>query len=426
MRSLSVLFLLLIACQPNREPPGSDPNDRPQAEGRDRLRDQLGSLTGFPQLDSSLHVRQTIVADLFSDKLGLVVLTASNRQDSVSLNTVRLYRWVDDGYMQSDTIELPRAVRSQAYPVDAHSGSELVLHTSDSLRRNGLTILGIDRTAPRWRYLFRIDSLQPVFYRMSDNTMGLLQYDSLSDFSFGSIVFPKRLYRITGDVYARRAYDSTWIRLIRYTRDSIYQSFQLEREQIRKSGTGQDREKSARYLRALMAFVVFDPSWLHARTFLQTEKSFMAPYLVSTHIDAIQRLILSNRVAPFVEVSTTAEDESEVLLLAEFDETLERGNQTHAALILDRLAPLVTDLGLALRLVEVSTNPGNALALVLSARNLLQRFADRGVPSAVVVRRLGLLERRLGNEEAAQMLLRRSLLYDSTSAEAAEIRHSLP
>ena len=78
------------------------------------------------------------------------------------------------------------------------------------------------------------------------------------------------------------------------------------------------------------------------------------------------------------------------------------------------------------RLTEIASLPGNTFALVNASKHFWRIISERYPNAAIAYRRWGILERRLGNEDTAQVLLRRSLLLDSTSREALEIRQSLP
>jgi hypothetical protein len=132
------------------------------------------------------------------------------------------------------------------------------------------------------------------------------------------------------------------------------------------------------------------------------------------------------RVAPFVEATSNPAEEEQVILLAEFDEAFRRGDQYRASLVLPRLARIVTDQTLMERLTDIATLPGNTFALVESAKTFWRIISERYPNAGIAYRRWGILERRLGNEDSAQMLIRRSLMFDSTSREANEVRQSLP
>lgn len=414
-----------VGCINNKAPAGTDPNDRPQAEGRDRLKSSLGSLTSLPATNRKI---QFVLRDRFlPDRLELVLVTTPIA-DSIRGRSSRLdlYKWSGNSYDLQDTIGIQSVFAPMTGNVDRNGLQDLLCYTHDSLGRNGLTVMTTDPDRSKWKYLFRIDTVVPVFYKLSDSTFGLIQYDSVVEWSFGKLYYPKRLYRITNGVYARRAYDSTWSRLIRYMRDSIYQSFQLEREQIRSRTGGLTIDESRKYLKALTSFVFFDPSWLHARTFLLSERNVMAGHVSGVVVGFIDQLLSLARVSPFVELSQTPEQEQLIILLSEFDHYLGRGDQLAASLILRRLSPVITDPLMIFRIVDLSSSPGVAFALVDAARDMLALHHSRNPYSAPVMRKMAQLDRRLGYEDSAQMHIRRSLMYDSTSQEAIDLRNTLP
>jgi hypothetical protein len=425
----AILFLAalqFVACERNVKPLGIDPNvDRPQSEGRDKLRDDLGTLTALPASEPNRKISMLYRGMFYPNELGLFVTTVST-VDSVKLPPrLELHRWQDGSLRRLDTVSLPvQSFRKR--DVNNDKIDDLVCNTLDTVGRPGLTILRTDAATGRMRYMFRIDTIRPVFYKLADSTLGLLQYDSLVDWSVGSFVVPKRLYRISQDVYMRKAFDSTWLRVIRYMRDSVYQSFQAERERVR-TVTGQvGIEQAEKYLRALGALVMLNPSWVSARSFLANERTFMAGHMTESTIAFIDRMLGLPRVSPFVEVAHTPEEEEYVILLSEFDEAFRSGDQSRAAIILPRLGRVLRDQATIERVSEIATLPGNALVLVEATTDFWELIASRYPNAAIAYRRWGILERRLGREDTAQVLLRRSLMLDSTSREAQEIRQSLP
>lgn len=416
------VLLLLISCEPNRKPLGIDPKNKPQGEARDRLLAMFGSLTALPDPGNGRTIHLVQRGVIYPKQLSLVVTTADSQ---LNQKRVELYQWVSDSYVLRDA--LPLNVRDiQLRNVDKDETDELVLRTADSLRRRGMTILSTDRSTNKFKYLFRIDTVEPVLYRLLDTTVGLLQYDSLNDWSIGTFHFPSRLYRLQDGVYARKAFDSTWLRMIRYMRDSVTQVFQLEREKLRQH-TGEVSYANAKnYLRAIGGLAVLNRSWIDARTFLLAERTYMAGHVSETALAFIDRLLGMPRSAAFVEVAATPAEESQVILLAEFDEAFRKGDQYRASLVLPRLARILTDQPTIERITDIATLPGNTFALVSAAKEFWRIIAERYPNAGIAYRRWGILERRLGNEDTAQVLLRRSLMLDSTSREAQEIRQSLP
>jgi hypothetical protein len=310
--------------------------------------------------------------------------------------------------------------------VDRNKVQDAVCRTSDSLGRRGMTILTTDPASNKFKYLFRIDTIEPVMYRMLDTTVGLIQHDSLVDWSVGSFTVPSRLYRLVGGVYARKAFDSTWLRLIRYMRDSVTETFRIEREKVRQIAGEVSVEQSKKYLQALGGLVLLNPSWISARTFLSGERTYMGGHVSESALAFLDRMLGMPRVAPFVEVATSQAEEDQVILLAEFDESFRKGDQYKASLVLPRLARVVTDQGLMERITDIASLPGNTFALVEAAKDFWRIIAERYPRAGIAYRRWGILERRLGNEDSAQVLIRRSLMFDSTSREAGEVRQSLP
>lgn len=421
---LSVL-LFFTSCERDIKPVGIDPNNRPQAEGRDKLRDELGSLTAIPSAGANRVIQLIQRGRFFQDHLGVFITTKPQPDTGKWQPRVELYRWTQDALQRVDTLTLG-VVTMATTNVNNDPIDDLLCYTIDTLRRPGLALLSTDAESGRMRYLFRIDSIRPVFYKLDDNTYGLIQYDSLVDWSVRSHHFPKRLFRVESGVYARKAFDSTWLKLVRYMRDSIQQSFQLEREQVRGITGAVSYEQTQKYLRALGGLTVLNPSWINARSFLSAEKSFMSGHLSPTAIGYIDRLLALPKVGPFVEAANTPAEEQQIILLAEFDESFGRGDQQSAALVLVRLAHVLQDQATIERVTELASLPGNTLVLVDAARQFWSIISSRYPNAAIAYRRWGILERRLGNEDTAQVLLRRSLMLDSTSREALEIRQSLP
>ena len=358
----------------------------------------------------------------FPRSLSLVVTTADSQlQDRY----IELYQWEKDHYVIRDALPLD-VYEISVRNVDRNDRQDVICRTVDSLKRRGLTILTTDPATNKFKYLFRIDTVEPVMYRMPDTTIGLLQYDSVVDWSVGSFHFPSRMYRLQDGVYARKAFDSTWLRMIRYMRDSVSAVFQLEREKIRQATGAVSYEDSKSYLRAIGGLAILNPSWMDARSFLAGERSYMAGHVSELGLAFLDRLLGLPRVGPYVEVATSPDEEALVMMLAEFDESFNRGDQYRASLILPRIARVIREQRLMERLTEIASLPGNTFALVNASKHFWRIISERYPNAAIAYRRWGILERRLGNEDTAQVLLRRSLLLDSTSREALEIRQSLP
>jgi hypothetical protein len=414
--------LLVVSCEPNRHPLGTDPKNRPQGEARDRLAAMFGSLTELPDPGHGRAIQQIERGILYKDQLSLLITTSDSQRNA---GQIELYQWANSAYVRRDAISL-NVNQLSLRDVDRDRIQDAVCRTSDSLGRHGMTILTTDAATNKFKYLFRIDTVEPVLYRLADTTIGLLQYDSLVDWSVGSFQVPSRLYRIVDGVYARKAFDSTWLRLIRYMRDSVTETFRLEREKVRQITGAVTLEQSKKYLSALGGLVLLNPSWVSARNFLMGERTYMAGHVSESALAFLDRMIGMPRVAPFVEVASTPAEEDQVILLAEFDEAFRRGDQYRASLVLPRLARDVTDQALMERLTEIAAIPGNTFALVEAAKTFWQIIAQRYPNAGIAYRRWGILERRLGNEDSAQVLIRRSLMFDSTSREAQEVRQSLP
>ena len=382
----------------------------------------FGSLVELPQASSGRTIHLVQRGMFYPRQISLIVTTADSQ---LNARNIELYQWEKDGYALRDALPL-NVEHISVRNVDRNDREDVICRTIDSLKRRGLTILTTDPASNKFKYLFRIDTVEPVMYRMPDTTIGLLQYDSLVDWSVGSFHFPSRMYRLQDGVYARKAFDSTWLRMIRYMRDSVSAVFQLEREKIRQATGAVSYEASKNYLRAIGGLAVLNPSWMDARNFLAGERSYMAGHVSELALAFLDRLLGLPQVGPFVEVANTPEDEALVMMLAEFDESFERGDQYRASLILPRIARVIREQRLMERVTEISSLPGNTFALVNAAKDFWRIVSERYPNAAIAYRRWGILERRLGNEDTAQVLLRRSLMLDSTSREALEIRQSLP
>jgi hypothetical protein len=416
------VLLLVTSCEPNRRPLGIDPKNKPQGEARDKLLEMFGSLTTLPDPGPGRTLHLIERGLLYPKQLSLVATSADSQ---LRAQRIELYQWSKDQYVLRDALPL-NASSVSLRNVDRDDRQDVILRTSDSLGRRGMTILATDPASSKFRYLFRIDTIEPVLYPLQDTTIGLLQYDSLTDWSVGTFHFPSRLYRLQDGVYARKAFDSTWLRMIRYMRDSVTQVFQVEREKLRQQAGEISLETAKNYLRALGGLAVLHRSWIDARTFLQAERSYMSGHVSESALAFIDRLLSAPRSAAFVEVATTPAEEQQVILLAEYDEAFLNGDQYKASLVLPRLARVLTDQPTIERVTDIAALPGNTFALVIAAREFWQIIAQRYPNAGIAYRRWGILERRLGNEDSAQVLLRRSLKLDSTSREAQEIRQSLP
>ncbi len=382
----------------------------------------IGSLTALPAADAGRTIQHIHRGVFYPKQLSLLITTSDSQQQNKRLE---IYQWSNTGYGRRDVLPL-RISELSLRDVDRNQVQDAICRTSDSLGRRGMTILTTDATTNKFKYLFRIDTIEPVLYRMIDTTIGLIQYDSLVDWSVGKFQLPSRLYRLVEGVYARKAFDSTWLRLIRYMRDSVTETFRVEREKVRQIAGEVSLEQSKKYLQALGGLVLLNPSWVSARTFMSGERTYMAGHLSENALAFLDRMMGLPRVAPFVEVANSQADEDQVILLAEFDESFRKGDQYKASLVMPRLARVISDQALMERITEIASLPGNTFALIQSAKHFWRVIAERYPRAGVAYRRWGILERRLGNEDTAQALIRRSLMFDSTSREAQEARQSLP
>lgn len=428
---------MLVSCERRPKPADVNISDQPQSGSRERLAQLIGDLTFVPQVSTDSTIQFLVrgpVRDSSFEVAACVVKASclSSQMDSNCSSELRFYRWNGEqkSFHVQDQFHIGRAVALRVLPL-SHDGEEQVMLTAKRGAKTGLFIFGRNTSGDSIALWHSFDSTVPNTYVLPDHRYALIEQDSstVRQISGLRVSLPRRFYVAHHAGIEEALNDSVWNAVVQHTRDSTHQIYLLVRDESLREGHGVVGDH-ALLVQLLLGEALYDSSWTAVQAELKRELDKISTRLTSAEVTNILKLLGTNRLGPFVHVFPPQMNANLAHTIANFDDAIDASNYSLAAVQMDILARSTQDWSLLWRAAKVARDR-TATVAYLPASYLfgtlhLYRVASALQPhSAELLRERAYLEQKLGYQDSARVMFQRSLVLDSTSADAQQVQEQL-